>query len=180
MRTRGSNWERVPCALCGAPHQRLIHWAQCPKLRPLFDRLRWLDGGESWDDPRVNLHGIGTNSDVSIAADGETLRNSSQRKVEEGVNMVHMVTWKFILIALTKLSIEGTPLDAAAILEAAQRRIKRRLDSLKVGIHTKVVRARAREDEPNLDRERKWTRGIGEIDDEGKFTPSETLERWLA
>ena len=103
--------------------------------------------------PRVNqlaFHVVAVPSAIDGLPDGETLRNSSQRKVEVGVNMVHMVTWKFILIALTKLSIEGTPLDAAAILEAAQRRIKRRLDSLKVGIHTKVVRAQAREDEPNF------------------------------
>ena len=65
------------------------------------------------------------------------------------------------------------------IIESAQRRVSQRLDKLKVKIHSKIIRALAREETPKFDNERKWIRGLGEIDDEGNLTLHETFKTWL-
>lgn len=179
MRTRGESWQRVPCCMCGAPHQRIIHWGACPGLRPVFDKLREVDGGERWDDPRLNLHGIGLGSNTNIAPDGQERKESSLTKVKTGPTMIHMITWKFILIALTKKSIEGAPVNTGEIIKAAQNRVQKRLDRLSVRLHSKKIKAEARDAKANFDTERKWTDGIGEIDEDGTFTKSARLALWL-
>ena len=48
-----------------------------------------------------------------------------------------------------------------------------------VRLHSKKIKAEARDTEANFDTERKWIDGIGEIDEDGTFTRSEGLALWL-
>ena len=127
MRTRDASWNHTSCCLCKGPTQTLHHWATCVVLRPIFEGLRLLDGGSSWDDVRLNLFGAGGAPGVAIAEDGTRVQTQSLGTIPPGVSMVHFIVWKFIFIAITTYNIKGTPISVTQIIENAQRRVEQRM-----------------------------------------------------
>jgi hypothetical protein len=179
MRTRDENWQRRGCCLCDDPRQTIAHWASCPALDYVFSNLRLLDGGNRWDDARLNLFGMGAQPSVAISREGEVIETPSMKMVDVGVSMVHFIVWKFIFIAITKLNLYGTPVSATEIQEQAQNRVKDRIKALTVRLRKKLVVAQAKNKPPNFDKERKWIRGLGDISDTGELTMNEAYDLWL-
>ena len=180
MRTRGEDWQHVRCCLCRTSVQSLEHWAQCARLKPVFEDLRTLDGGAEWDDARLNLLGVGGSKCVAISPDGERREDPSNRVIPYGVSMIHFIMWKFVMIGITKLSREGTPFSVLEVIDSAKDRVRDRLTKLKVNLSKKRTAAQARGKPPRLEAERKWVRGIGSVGPDGLFVANEELELWLS
>ena len=72
--------------------ESITPFGECPCLRPAFELMQKFDGGSSWDDVPLNLFG----------------QDTTKRTIKPGISLIHFTIWKFILIHLTKLSLEGT------------------------------------------------------------------------
>ena len=99
--------------------------------------------------------------------------------IAPGLSLVHFITWKFILIHMTMLSLKKQPFFPTHVLAQARRRIRRKLEGAKEGIRICVIQAEAREREPKLHQYRKWLRGIGYIRDNKYMALNEGIEQWL-
>ena len=118
----------VSCRLCGKAVESICHWGECPCLRKAFELLRSFDNGERWNDRSLNL--LGTYRDRGI--------------VDHGVSLIHFIVWKFILIALTSLSVNGTPFDVNQILESAKARVYKRIATARYMARKIALRAATR------------------------------------
>jgi len=164
MRTRGQDWQRVTCRVCGAAQESIAHWGECGGLRPIFEEMRKFDEGDKWDEVKLNLFGM------------------RQRGVETGVSLIHFLLWKFTLIALTKKGKLGIPINTDDIIEWSKKRLQSRLAKLRIRLSKAQSRAAARERTPLVTVERKWVKGIGQIEIDGyatTFKPSKALGLWL-
>ena len=63
--------------------------------------------------------------------------------------MIHFIFWKFILIAFTKLGVEGTPIDEDEIIRNARERISTRIKSANMQLLLTRLEAQARRKAPN-------------------------------
>ena len=95
------------------------------------------------------------------------------------MSLIHFIVWKFILIALTSLSVNGTPFDVILILESAKARVYKRIATAKYMARKIALRAASRGLTPSFAALRKWLSGIAEVTPEGSITPTKTLKAWL-
>jgi len=150
------------CRLCGVERESIAHFGKCTCLKPIFEQLRRVDGGVSWDDQVLNLFG----------------HNSFKGIVPPGISMIHFIVWKFILISMTQLSLENKPFVPAEVLKKAKARIKRKIEVARYNLEVLHVRARARGQDLKAPQYRKWTRGIGEIED-NKIVLYDSIVEWI-
>ena len=47
--------ETSSCRLCGLTRESIWHWGECEGLKPIFETLRVFDGGQRWDDLKLNF-----------------------------------------------------------------------------------------------------------------------------
>jgi len=169
------------CRLCGQTRESIEHWGECPTLEPIYSALREIDGGARWDDCCLNLFGQhGRYKAPPPPPDSLPMGVSSGGQViAPGLSLVHFITWKFMLIHMTLLSLKKQPFFPTHVLAQARRRIKRKLEGTKEGIRICVIRADAKEQEPKLHQYRKWLRGIGYIRDNRYMALNEGIEEWL-
>jgi hypothetical protein len=169
------------CRLCGQTRESIEHWGECPTLEPIFSALREIDGGARWDDCCLNLFGQhGRHKAPPQPPDSlPTEVSTGGQIIAPGLSLVHFITWKFILIHMTMLSLKRQPFFPTHVLAQARRRIRRKLEGAKEGIRICVIQAEAKEREPKLHQYRKWLRGIGYIRDNRYMTLNEGIEQWL-
>ena len=84
-----------------------------------------------------------------------------------------------MMIAITACSMDGKPISALDIIDNARRRIKDRLTKLKVRLSKKMIRAKACNQPANLAAERRWTEGLGSINEDGEFVANDAFDLWL-
>ena len=94
----------------------ITHFGECPRLMPIYKALRLLDNSQHWDDRTLNL--LGVLSTGKVLTHGISIYDT-----------LHTVFWKLILIAFTKLGVEGTPIDEDEIIRNARERISTRIKS---------------------------------------------------
>ena len=139
------------CRLCGLHPESVHHFGTCITLKPIFQALRTIDKGTSWDDAKLNLLG----------------EYDNRGTIPPGISMVHFNVWKFILIDITKKGIKDAPFLPEKVLKSSATRINKRLESIQYVITSTINRADARGIRPSFEAPRKWIRGLGAIDDEG-------------
>ena len=93
--------------------------------------------------------------------------------------MIHFIFWKFTLIAITKLGIDGTPIDEDEIIRSARERIHTRIKSAKMQLHLTRLEAQSRRREPNYNKMKKSLSGLGQISEEGEFEPNDIFTRFI-
>lgn len=121
------------CRLCRRETITITHFGECPRLMPIYKALRLLDNSQHWDDRTLNLLGV----------------LSTGKVLPHGISMIHFIFWKFILIAFTKLGVEGTPIDEDEIIRNARERISTRIKSANMQLLLTRLEAQARRKAPN-------------------------------
>ena len=150
------------CRLCGLCRESVQHLGGCVTLKPIYEELRLIDGGDRWDDPTLNLLG----------------QFKNKKTIPPGVSLVHFIVWKFILIHMTHLSLHKTPFRVEEVLKQAKGRISRKIETAKYQLQCIKVRAEARQESPKHPQVTKWMRGIGEIA-EGVLSLKRSVKEWL-
>ena len=92
----------IRCTSCGRSHEDWNHFWKCPKYKPIWKKLINLmneteiaeESGKTHDYTQEWVY-------LGIRKDGKALNR--------GHALMHMLTWKYIIIAHTKASIEGIP-----------------------------------------------------------------------
>ncbi len=151
------------CRCCGGARETIEHLGECTGLRPVFTLMRRFDGGQNWDDRRLNLLGI----------------KNKGMAVPSGINLLHLVCWKSILISMTHCSLKKTPFDPDVVLHHVQQRMQKRM---KTALHLALIernRAQARELPVRTETLRKWLKGLAEINKEGEVTFLSAVNDWL-
>ena len=99
-----------------------MHVGSCAGLKDIFTPLRSIDGGEKWDDVKLNIHGERSTPNIF----GE---RSTKAIVPPGVSLVHFIVWKYLLIELTKTGMGNVyvTFSTGKVLSAATKRLKLRL-----------------------------------------------------
>ena len=151
------------CRLCKQTRETITHFGECPRLMPIFKALRLLDDSPRWDDKTLNLLGV----------------LPSGKVLPRGISMIHFIFWKFTLIAVTKLGIDGTPIDEDEIIRSARERIHTRIKSAKMQLHLTRLEAQSRRREPNFNKMKKSLSGLGQISEEGEFEPNDIFTRFI-
>ena len=135
------------CRLCKQTRETITHFGECPRLMPIFKALRLLDDSPRWDDKTLNLLGV----------------LPSGKVLPRGISMIHFIFWKFTLIAITKLGLDGTPIDEDEIIRSARERIHTRIKSAKMQLHLTRLEAQSRRREPNFNKMKNSLSGLGRI-----------------
>jgi hypothetical protein len=151
------------CRCCSLERETIEHFGECTGLRPVFELMRRLDGGQRWDDPRLNLLGI----------------KNRGKAIPSGISLLHLVCWKSVLIELTQCSIKKISFDPNNVLDHVKQRMTKRM---KTAEHLALVernRAQARELPPRTAALRKWLTGLAEVDEEGNIAFREAVSEWL-
>ena len=92
----------IRCTSCGRSHEDWNHFWKCPKYKPIWKKLINLmneteiaeESGKTHDYTQEWVY-------LGIRKDGKALNR--------GHALMHMITWKYIIIAHTKASLEGIP-----------------------------------------------------------------------
>ena len=92
----------IRCTSCGRSHEDWNHFWKCPKYKPIWKKLINLmneteiaeESGKTHDYTQERVY-------LGMRKDGKALNR--------GHALMHMLTWKYIIIAHTKASIEGIP-----------------------------------------------------------------------
>ena len=92
--------------------------------------------------------------------------------------MIHFIVWKFILIGMTQLSLENKPFVPSVVLRKAKARIKRKIGVARYNLETLYTRAQARGLDLKAPQYIKWTRGIGEVE-ENKIILYDSIVDWI-
>ena len=151
------------CRLCKQERESIWHWGECIALKPAYEVMREFDGGNHWNDKKLNLFG----------------QYNSGKIIEPGISLIHFNLWKFILIQITQVSLHGKKFDVTEIIEFTRKRIKRKIETAKKSIRIIQVRQLARGNEKvRTPQFKKWIRGIGKIDN-GKIVLHDALSNWL-
>ena len=152
--------ETSSCRLCGLTRESIWHWGECEGLKPIFETLRVFDGGQRWDDLKLNLFGI----------------NEMKGRVPDGTSALHFMAWKFILIQMTQMSLKKQAFDSEEIIKYAVRRLHSRVKTAEYRITMIRNKAFAQNSTPNYGTIARWTEGIAEVHkDSGVLTPHEAL-----
>ena len=154
------------CRLCGLVPESITHFGECPCLKPAFEIFRKLDGGNNWDNVTLNLFG----------------QDENKRTIAPGVSLVHFIVWKFIIIHMTQVALEGTTFRIEVVLDHAKKRILRKIDTARFNLRNICMAANARETSPKAPQYHKWINGIGEVkieDDMLKIELSPAMLAWL-
>lgn len=159
-----------PCRLCGREKETVLHFGECPALKEVYTSLRIVDGGQRWNDTRLNLLGL------------------QQRGVmKRGTAAIHSFTWKHIIPEIVRVEQEGSKFQAKAVLRRAARRYKKREQAMQVTIKMHVNKQEARHQQPidtiadghALDRFSAVLDGVATVDESGKIVRDEAIERWI-
>ena len=121
----------------------------CIGLQKVYAQMREIDGAKNWRDGKLNL--LGEFEDRSV--------------VPPGVSLIHFIIWKFILIELTKVGLQGSCFSQDAVLAAAAQRVQKRIAVAEMECRKVELKAKARKTVPDYTKIRKWIKGIGEIVD---------------
>ena len=155
------------CRACGQVRESITHFGECSALRPIFEIMRKFDKAKRWDDRKMNLLGV----------------NEMKGVIPEGTSTVHFVLWKFIIIQLTLVSIEGKPFSNLEIVEFAMRRLARKLTGIQYAMTCAKHKAESRgcqEDgtpfEANYSKFEKWVTGVATIEDGKLIVDTELLD----
>ena len=97
------------CRLCGGCKETLAHFGECPRLKGVFDSLRTVDGGNKWNDARLNLLGV-----------------KGKGVLKKGVSAVHMMMWKHVIPELVRTETKGAEFQTKQVLARAARRYLKR------------------------------------------------------
>ena len=124
--------------------------------------MRKFDGGSKWDLRTLNLLG----------------QHLNLRVIDPGISLIHFILWKFTLIAITQVSLNNIAFDPNDIIEKSRSRIRRRIESARVGLRILEVQALARNEEPKHSQYSKWIRGIGKIEN-CKIVLNKQVYDWL-
>ena len=116
-------------------------------MKPAFEIFRKFDGGSNWDNVTLNLFG----------------QDETKRTITPGVSLVHFIVWKFILIHMTQVALEGTTFRINLVLDQARKRILRKIETARFNLRNICMAANARETAPRAPQYHKWIRGIGEV-----------------
>ena len=133
------------CRLCGCERESIAHFGKCASLKPAFRLLREFDGGSRWDDEVLNLFG----------------QSPMKGTIKPGVSLIHFIVWKFIIIHMTQLSIEGKAFRIGAVLDQARSRVARKINTAKFNLEAICMAAEARSTTPKAPQYKKWIGGIG-------------------
>ena len=114
--------------------------------------MRAFDGGERWDDARLNLLGV----------------NDMKGIPPEGTSTLHFMLWKHILIQMTAFSLNNVPPQVQQIIDRAVLRLEKRINALKYDITCTFCQSESRSTTPNLKHARRKLQGIGDVLDSGK------------
>ena len=101
--------------------------------------------------------------------------NAFKGVIPEGTSALHFILWKFTIIALTKASIEGAPIDPLNIVDSAMRRLREKIKSLSYSMTAEANRAEARGSKPDLRKYRRFLEGIGTVTPDGKIELNDEL-----
>ena len=115
--------------------------------------MRTFDGGDRWDDARLNLLGV----------------NNMKGIPHEGTSTLHFMLWKHILIQMTMWSLKKIPPDTQQIIDRAVLRLDKRVSALEYEITCMYCQAEARSVPPDLSRAQRRIKGIGSVLDSGKI-----------
>jgi hypothetical protein len=148
------------CRMCKGDRESITHFGECVILKPIFKLMRKFDGGEAWDDIRLNLFGV----------------NDMKGIIPQGTSALHFMLWKHALIQITLCSLKGLKVNAEDIIDKAVLRLQKRIKTLEYGIRCAYCKGDARATEVKLDTLRKRLEGIGDIDEKGKVTLHEDLQ----
>ena len=146
--------------MCRGDTESIVHFGECVILKPMFKFMRKFDGGEAWDDIRLNLFGV----------------NDMKGIIPQGTSALHFMLWKHALIQITLCSLKGVKVNAEDIIDKAVLRLQKRIKTLEYGIQCAYCKGDARAQDVRLDSFRKRLEGIGDIDEKGRVILDKDLQ----
>ena len=147
------------CRVCGLERESIAHWGKCIGLRPIFEALRAIDGGDSWDQAPLNLLGVTSQGGV----------------IPPGISVIHMCVWKELIIELMNATFNPT-----AVLRRGVARVNDRLDAYTRGKHNERLTLLAKGKEPTPISIHKKLDGITYIDPDGDVMMRPEIIGWLS
>ena len=96
--------------------------------------MRKFDGGERWDDERLNFLGV----------------NAMKGIPPEGTSTLHFMLWKHTLLQMTMWSLKKVPPNAQQIIDRAVLRLEKRISAVQYEITCTFCKAESRSTPPNL------------------------------
>ena len=109
VRLRPGHPEEWACRCCRTDKESIQHFAKCPSLSPLWQK-------------------VGTLAQADVTTELVLFGLTSDRKtVPEGISALLMLVWKFTLIQLTSASMNDTRVNTDIIWESAIARLRRKI-----------------------------------------------------
>ena len=136
--------EEWACRCCRTDKESIQHFAKCPTLSPLWQKV----GALAQTDVTTELVLFGLTSD--------------RKTIPEGISALLMLVWKFTLIQLTSASMNDTRVNTDNIWESAIARLRRKIKSKEFAHQKERRRMQGRGQEPKPPTaENKAVEGLG-------------------
>ena len=116
--------------------------------------------GRCQDEPTSNLLGV----------------NAFKGVIPEGTSALHFMLWKFMLIALTKNSLDGDPITPTDIIDRAMKRLREKIKATRYAITLEINRSESRGKDPDFKRFRRYIAGIGTVEQDGALKLHDELD----
>ena len=146
------------CRVCALERESVPHFGRCVGLRPVYQALRAIDKGVSWDQAPLNLHGVTLQGGV----------------VPPGRSIIHMCVWKEIIKEMMQ-----DKFNATAVLRRAAERIHSRLEGYTRKKLNEKLTLEAKGREANSKSIHNKLEGITFIDDDGDVMMDPLIKRWI-
>ena len=141
------------CRCCRRDIETTSHLGVCPRINEVLNHIWQVTETKVTRSPELNLFAI------------------SSEPLPRGVIALHLIVWKFILIAFSRADIMHEAFDPDAIWKGALRRLISRIERVKMQVrlaHT-IADSRNTEDIHGLSAYNKQVEGLGAFNDDGSF-----------